>query len=399
MIEKTPNSNRKHIAFFGKRNVGKSSLFNLLIDQEMSLVSDILGTTTDPVYKAMELIGYGAVRIIDTAGLDDIGELGKLRVEKTKEILQKVDLAIYVLNKNDNYEIEKKEAKLNFKRFNIPYIFVWNKLDLLGEEEKEKLQKENKNDYFLEKDNYSKREQLIKIILKRLEESEEEPSLIKDIILKNSHIVLVVPIDSEAPKGRLILPQVQVIRDCLNNGIKVTVVRETELEEVLKEIKNVDLVVTDSQIFHIVSKIVPEFIPLTSFSILFARQKGNIKEFLEGIKALKNLKNKENGTVLIAESCTHTTSHEDIGTVKIPDLLKKKINPNLEIIFQNGVTFKEKELNVKKIDLIIHCGSCMITRKNMLNRIQIAKEKNIPITNYGIILAYLSGILDRAVNF
>ena len=399
MIEKTPNSNRKHIAFFGKRNVGKSSLFNLLIDQEMSLVSDILGTTTDPVYKAMELIGYGAVRIIDTAGLDDIGELGKLRVEKTKEILQKVDLAIYVLNKNDNYEIEKKEAKLNFKRFNIPYIFVWNKLDLLGEEEKEKLQKENKNDYFLEKDNYSKREQLIKIILKRLEESEEEPSLIKDIILKNSHIVLVVPIDSEAPKGRLILPQVQVIRDCLDNGIKVTVVRETELEEVLKEIKNVDLVVTDSQIFHIVSKIVPEFIPLTSFSILFARQKGNIKEFLEGIKALKNLKNKENGTVLIAESCTHTTSHEDIGTVKIPDLLKKKINPNLEIIFQNGVTFKEKELNVKKIDLIIHCGSCMITRKNMLNRIQIAKEKNIPITNYGIILAYLSGILDRAVNF
>ncbi len=399
MIEKTPNSNRKHIAFFGKRNVGKSSLFNLLIDQEMSLVSDILGTTTDPVYKAMELIGYGAVRIIDTAGLDDIGELGKLRVEKTKEILQKVDLAIYVLNKNDNYEIEKKEAKLNFKRFNIPYIFVWNKLDLLGEEEKEKLQKENKNDYFLEKDNYSKREQLIKIILKRLEESEEEPSLIKDIILKNSHIVLVVPIDSEAPKGRLILPQVQVIRDCLNNGIKVTVVRETELEEVLKEIKNVDLVVTDSQIFHVVSKIVPEFIPLTSFSILFARQKGNIKEFLEGIKALKNLKNKENGTVLIAESCTHTTSHEDIGTVKIPDLLKKKINPNLEIIFQNGVTFKEKELNVKKIDLIIHCGSCMITRKNMLNRIQIAKEKNIPITNYGIILAYLSGILDRAVNF
>ena len=399
MIEKTPNSNRKHIAFFGKRNVGKSSLFNLLIDQEMSLVSDILGTTTDPVYKAMELIGYGAVRIIDTAGLDDIGELGKLRVEKTKEILQKVDLAIYILNKNDNYEIEKKEAKLNFKRFNIPYIFVWNKLDLLGEEEKEKLQKENKNDYFLEKDNYSKREQLIKIILKRLEESEEEPSLIKDIILKNSHIVLVVPIDSEAPKGRLILPQVQVIRDCLNNGIKVTVVRETELEEVLKEIKNVDLVVTDSQIFHVVSKIVPEFIPLTSFSILFARQKGNIKEFLEGIKALKNLKNKENGTVLIAESCTHTTSHEDIGTVKIPDLLKKKINPNLEIIFQNGVTFKEKELNVKKIDLIIHCGSCMITRKNMLNRIQIAKEKNIPITNYGIILAYLSGILDRAVNF
>ena len=399
MIEKTPNSNRKHIAFFGKRNVGKSSLFNLLIDQEMSLVSDILGTTTDPVYKAMELIGYGAVRIIDTAGLDDIGELGKLRVEKTKEILQKVDLAIYVLNKNDNYEIEKKEAKLNFKRFNIPYIFVWNKLDLLEEKEKEKLQKENKNDYFLEKDNYSKREQLIKIILKRLEESEEEPSLIKDIILKNSHIVLVVPIDSEAPKGRLILPQVQVIRDCLNNGIKVTVVRETELEEVLKEIKNVDLVVTDSQIFHVVSKIVPEFIPLTSFSILFARQKGNIKEFLEGIKALKNLKNKENGTVLIAESCTHTTSHEDIGTVKIPDLLKKKINPNLEIIFQNGVTFKEKELNVKKIDLIIHCGSCMITRKNMLNRIQIAKEKNIPITNYGIILAYLSGILDRAVNF
>ena len=237
----------------------------------------------------------------------------------------------------------------------------------------------------------------MEIILKNLKEQEEDPPLIGDLAAYGSTVVLVVPIDSEAPKGRLILPQVQVIRECLDNGIKTVVVRETELEETIKEIQKIDLVITDSQVFKTVDKIVPAHIPLTSFSMLFARQKGDIREFIKGIGALEELKNKKEGTVLIAESCTHTTSHEDIGTVKIPNLLKKKINPNLKIIFQNGATFKEKEFHMENVDLIIHCGSCMITRKNMLNRIRIAEEKGVPITNYGVTLAYLTGILDRAI--
>lgn len=393
----TPDSNRKHIAFFGRRNAGKSSIFNLLLNQEISLVSDVPGTTTDPVYKSMELIGYGPVRIIDTAGLDDVGSLGRMRVEKTEEILQKTDLAIYVLNAGKIDKEEKKEAKLFFQRFRIPYVFVWNKLDQLKEEERKKLRKENSGDSFLDENINLKRENLLEIILKNLKEQEEDPPLIGDLAAYGSTVVLVVPIDSEAPKGRLILPQVQVIRECLDNGIKTVVVRETELEETIKEIQKIDLVITDSQVFKTVDKIVPDHIPLTSFSMLFARQKGDIREFIKGIEALEELKNKKEGTVLIAESCTHTTSHEDIGTVKIPNLLKKKINPNLKIIFQNGATFKEKEFNMENVDLIIHCGSCMITRKNMLNRIRIAEEKGVPITNYGVVLAYLTGILDRAI--
>ena len=392
----TPDSNRKHIAFFGRRNAGKSSIFNLLLNQEISLVSDVPGTTTDPVYKSMELIGYGPVRIIDTAGLDDVGSLGRMRVEKTEEILQKTDLAIYVLNAEKIDKEEKKEAKLFFQRFRIPYVFVWNKLDQLKEEERKKLRKENSGDSFLDENINLKRENLLEIILKNLKEQEEDPPLIGDLAAYGSTVVLVVPIDSEAPKGRLILPQVQVIRECLDNGIKTVVVRETELEETIKEIQKIDLVITDSQVFKTVDKIVPAHIPLTSFSMLFARQKGDIRKFIKGIEALEELKNKKEGTVLIAESCTHTTSHEDIGTVKI-HLLKKKINPNLKIIFQNGATFKEKEFHMENVDLIIHCGSCMITRKNMLNRIRIAEEKGVPITNYGVTLAYLTGILDRAI--
>ena len=396
MMERTANSNRKHIALFGRRNAGKSSLFNLILEQNISLVSDFLGTTTDPVYKAMELVGYGPIRLVDTAGLDDIGELGKLRVQKSREVLQKIDMAIYILDASQKIdEGEIKEAKDFFQRFRISHVFVWNKIDLLEEKEKLYLQKKYPKVFYLDVDLLKKRQNLINIIKKYLEEQEEESSLIGDILAYGSKVILVVPIDSEAPKGRLILPQVQIIRDCLDNGIKSYVVRDTELEEALKEIKDVDLVITDSQAFDFVNKIVPKSVPLTSFSILFARQKGEINDFIEGVKALDKLKNAQNGTVLIVESCTHTTSHEDIGTVKIPSLLKKKINKNLNIIFQNGVTFKEDIL--EGVDVIIHCGSCMLTRKNTLNRIQIAKERGIAITNYGVVLAYLTGILDRAV--
>ena len=395
-MEKVANSNRKHIAFFGNRNAGKSSLFNLFLGQDASLVSDVPGTTADPVYRAMELVGYGPVRIVDTAGLDDIGELGELRVKKSEEILQKTDMAVYVLDASKDIEGREREAAgLMFQRFRIPHIFVWNKIDLITENERQKIQKRYPGDCHLSADTIEKRQKLISIIIEYLDRQEEEPSLIGDILPYGSRVILVVPVDSEAPKGRLILPQVQVIRDCLDNGIKSYVVRDIELEEALSEIRNVDLVITDSQVFDKVSGLVPESVPLTSFSILYARQKGELGDFLKGIKALERLKSTSRGRVLIAESCTHTTSHEDIGTIKIPALLRKKINPDLDIVFQTGVTFKEEW--IENVDVIIHCGSCMITRKNMLNRIQAAKEKKIPITNYGVVLAYLAGILDRAV--
>ncbi len=395
-MEKVANSNRKHIAFFGNRNAGKSSLFNLFLGQDASLVSDVPGTTADPVYRAMELVGYGPVRIVDTAGLDDIGELGELRVKKSEEILQKTDMAVYVLDASKDIEGREREAAgLMFQRFRIPHIFVWNKIDLITENERQKIQKRYPGDCHLSADTIEKRQKLISIIIEYLDRQEEEPSLIGDILPYGSRVILVVPVDSEAPKGRLILPQVQVIRDCLDNGIKSYVVRDIELEEALNEIRDVDLVITDSQVFDKVSGLVPESVPLTSFSILYARQKGELGDFLKGIKALERLKSTSRGRVLIAESCTHTTSHEDIGTIKIPALLRKKINPDLDIVFQTGVTFKEEW--IENVDVIIHCGSCMITRKNMLNRIQAAKEKKIPITNYGVVLAYLAGILDRAV--
>lgn len=395
-MEKVANSNRKHIAFFGNRNAGKSSLFNLFLGQDASLVSDVPGTTADPVYRAMELVGHGPVRVIDTAGLDDIGELGELRVKKSEEILQKTDMAVYVLDASKDIEGREREAAgLMFQRFRIPHIFVWNKIDLITENERQKIQKRYPGDCHLSADTIEKRQKLISIIIEYLDRQEEEPSLIGDILPYGSRVILVVPVDSEAPKGRLILPQVQVIRDCLDNGIKSYVVRDVELEEALNEIRDVDLVITDSQVFDKVSGLVPESVPLTSFSILYARQKGELGDFLKGIKALERLKSTSRGRVLIAESCTHTTSHEDIGTIKIPALLRKKINPDLDIVFQTGVTFKEEW--IENVDVIIHCGSCMITRKNMLNRIQAAKEKKIPITNYGVVLAYLAGILDRAV--
>lgn len=393
MMNTTANANRKHIAFFGKRNAGKSTLFNLLLEEEYSLVSDYLGTTTDPVYKAMELIPYGAIRLVDTAGLDDVGDLGKLRVKKTEEVLSKIDFALYLFDAGGEISLqEREEAKNKFQRFHIPYVFLWNQLDKLSLQEIESLKEKYPNDIFLESTPEKKREQLVTIIGNHISVLEEDPSLIGDFLPYGSTVVLVVPIDSEAPKGRLILPQVQVIRECLDYGLKVVVVRDTELESVFQE--KVSLVITDSQIFSKVARVVPREIPLTSFSILFARQKGELREFLEGIQILEELKQKRGAKVLIAESCTHTRSHEDIGTVKIPNLLKQKIRKDLEIHFQHGSSL---EGNLENFDVIIHCGSCMLTRKMMLHRIQLAKEKKVAITNYGVVLAYFSGILERAV--
>ena len=395
-MNNTTNGNRKHIAIFGNVNSGKSSLINAITNQNVSIVSDMKGTTTDPVKKAMEILELGAVLLIDTAGFNDETEIGYKRKEKTLDVLKSADLAIYVMDGTD-IDIESfTKWKKEVKKYNIKMFVVANKIDLLSDEEKVSLEKELKSCILIS----TKTDDGIEILIEKIkfvlgEDSENEPdiSLIGDLLAYGSTVILVVPIDSEAPKGRLILPQVQLIRDCLDNGIKSYVVRDTELEEALNDVKKVDLVVTDSQAFKKVSKIVPSDIKLTSFSILFARQKGEIETFIDGVNSIRNLKVGSN--VLIAESCTHNVSHEDIGKVKIPKMLEKFVGGKLSFTFTVGNDFKN---NIEKYDLVIHCGACMVNRKTVMNRIDLCKEKNIPITNYGIVIAFLTGILDRATN-
>lgn len=388
----TPNSNRKHIAIYGKTNSGKSSLMNRFLNQEVSLVSEIEGTTTDPVQKAMELIPFGPVLFIDTAGLNDETKLGAKRVEKTLEFLKRTDLAIYLM---DGTDLDKKlyyEMKLKFKKYNIPHLLVINKIDKLDEESKKKIKEDLKDSLFISsKTNYGV-DDLKEKVISILQEGEDEIPIIGDLLPYNSKVILVVPIDSEAPKGRIILPQVQCIRDCLDHGIKSYVVRDTELEEALNDIKDVDLVVTDSQAFKKVDKIVPKNIKLTSFSILFARHKGDIAAFVEGANKVRELT--KDSKILISESCSHNVSHEDIGRVKIPNMLNKYVGHNLNYEYRVGHDFPE---NIEQYDLIIHCGACMINRKTVLNRVRLCKEKSVSITNYGIIMAYITGILNRVI--
>lgn len=388
----TPNSNRKHIGIYGNTNSGKSSLMNTILGQDISLVSSVEGTTTDPVQKSMELIPYGPVLFIDTAGLEDKTELGSIRIKKSYEFLKRLDLALYVVDvKNpdlDTYKIWKREAA----KYNVDHIVVINKIDTASKEEIDSLVK-NFKEYIPVSAKYkSGIDDLRSEIIKHLEDGEEEKPIVGDLLEYGSKVVLVVPIDSEAPKGRIILPQVQVIRDCLDHGIKTYVVRDTELEEAVNEVKDIDLVITDSQAFKEVDSIIPKDLKLTSFSILFARQKGELDEFLEGTKKLDSLK--PNDKILICESCTHNVSHEDIGRVKIPTMLRKIAGGDLNIDHMVGYDFKE---NVEDYDLIIHCGACMVNRKSVLNKINICKEKNVPITNYGMVIAYFTKILDRSV--
>ena len=391
-MNNTPNANRKQIGIYGKRNAGKSSLVNLITGQEVALVSDVKGTTTDPVFKTMELIPFGPVRFIDTAGLDDEGVLGQLRVKKTFELIQITDLALYVMDVNDIDEKSFKDTVNKFKQFNIPYIVIFNKIDTLNEKELKKLKERFPKEVFISTKKQEGIDLLREEIIKELKNAEEEPRIMEGLLSYNSKVILVVPIDSEAPKGRLILPQVQVIRDCLDHGIKSYVVRDTELESAIKDIKDIDLVITDSQAFKRVNKIVPQNISLTSFSILFARHKGEINAFVKGVSKIKELK--EGSKILMMESCTHNTSHEDIGRVKIPQLINKFVDKKLNFEFRTGNDFPQ---DIEKYDLVIHCGACMMTRKTILNRIQVCKEKDVPITNYGITIAYLTGILDRAI--
>lgn len=388
----TPNANRKHIGIYGNTNSGKSSLMNKILGQDISLVSNVEGTTTDPVQKAMELIPFGPVLLIDTAGLEDKTELGEIRVKKSFEFLKRLDFAIYVVDgKNldiDTYKKWKREAN----KYNINYIVVVNKLDRLNNDEINNINNIFDNPLFISAKKNENIDKLKDELIKYLEQDEEDKPIVGDLLSYGSNVVLVVPIDSEAPKGRIILPQVQVIRDCLDYGIKTYVVRDTELEEALKEIKNVDLVITDSQAFKEVDKIVPKEINLTSFSILFARQKGDLNDFLEGANKLKDLK--PGDKILICESCTHNISHEDIGRVKIPRMLNKIAGGELNLEYKVGYDFDE---DVEKYDMVIHCGACMVNRKSVINKINLCKEKNVPITNYGLVIAYFTGILDRSI--
>lgn len=391
-MQGTPRANRPHIAIYGNRNAGKSSLLNAIIGQEISLVSHVKGTTTDPVTKTMELIPFGPVVFIDTAGLDDSGELGTLRVERSKKILQRTDFAIYTHDINDVDEEAFKHFLKEFKRFHIPYMIVFNKIDEASDDTLNKYKSLYPQALFVSAMEETNVLALKDELIKRLEDGKEEETLIGDLVPYGGKVILVVPIDSEAPKGRIILPQVQIIRDALDHGIKCYVTRDTELEEALKEVPDADLVITDSQAFKAVNEMVPDHMPLTSFSIVFARHKGDLWSFEKGIKAIEDLK--PGAKILISESCTHNHSHEDIGRVKIPKLLNKKLGFELDYHFKMGHDFPN---DIKHFDMVIHCGSCMINKKTMLNRITMCDEIGVPITNYGIVLAYINDILEPSL--
>lgn len=382
-----PSGERTHIAFFGMRNAGKSSVVNAVTGQKLALVSDVKGTTTDPVQKAMELLPLGPVVIIDTPGIDDEGELGKMRVERTKRVLDKTDIAVLVVDAASGIRTPDKELAELFKSRNIPFVTVYNKSDLLEDcpdTEKNSIYvsaKDGKNIYEL------------KEMIAGLVEKDEERFLVRDLIEKDDIVVLVTPIDAAAPKGRMILPQQQMIRDVLDGGAVNIVTKETELETALKSLaKKPKMVITDSQAFGAVNKIVPDDIPLTSFSILFARYKGELNEAARGAKALDSLK--DGDTVLISEGCTHHRQCGDIGTVKLPNWIKKYTGKELDFEFTSGGEFPD---DLKKYSLIIHCGACMLNAREMKSRIARAKAAGVPITNYGIAIAKMHGIIERSL--
>lgn len=385
---KTLKSMRLQIGVFGKTNVGKSSFLNRVTNQEISIVSDVAGTTTDVVEKSMELLPVGPVTFLDTAGLDDESELGEKRVEKTMKVINRIDVAVIVCDFNgiDDYE---KELIKKFEELKIPYLIVENKCDI----KKVELSGYDNVLYTSVKDDealvFKFKEALVKLLP---EDFVNSPKIAGDLVPPQSTVILVIPIDKEAPKGRIILPQVQTIRDLLDSNCMPYVVKETELKQAIENLKTPPaLVITDSQAFKKVSEIVPQDIPLTSFSILFARLKGDLDEFTKGGEAIENLK--DGDMVLILESCTHHAIEDDIGRVKIPNLLRKRTGKNLVIHNYAGHDFPD----VKDYKLIIHCGACMTNRREVLSRILIANKSGVPITNYGVVISYCLGILPRAV--
>lgn len=390
-MNETPSSERKHIAFFGVRNAGKSSLINAVTGQKLSIVSDVAGTTTDPVYKAMELLPAGPVVVIDTPGLDDEGELGLMRVEKAKQVLRKTDLAILVTDSSKGMGKWDEDILSMIKERNIPVIIVSNKSDISKDAAEIKVEGDNVLTAKVSAVTGDGIKELKDTIAKVLNDTESDKVLVGDLVNENDLVVLVVPIDKAAPKGRLILPQQQTIRDLLDHGAVPIVCRDSELEGVVAKYKDdIKLVITDSQAFKKVAAIVPEEIPLTSFSILFARFKGELDYQLKGVDALKTLS--DGDYVLISEGCTHHRQCGDIGTEKIPALLAKKAK--VQIDFTSGVEYPD---DLKKYKVIIHCGGCMLNEKEMKARIEAAKKEGVAITNYGMTIAYLTGILERSM--
>lgn len=388
---------RLNIGIFGRRNVGKSSILNAITEQCVSIVSEEAGTTTDPVEKPMELLPLGPVLFIDTAGIDDEGELGKLRIKRTLNIFNRVDIAIIVTENNIFGQYEENLVKI-FKEKETPYIVVFNKRDLYKLSEDMLKYLALRKIHFVEVEAVKGREGVLPLIekIKELKEKSfaKERKILSDLVNKNDIVVLVIPIDKEAPKGRIILPQQQVLRECLDIGAVTIVSREKELKEAIECLKvPPKIVITDSQAFSEVDKIVPKEIALTSFSILFSRFYGDIIEQSRGVQKIESLK--DNDKILIAEGCTHHPIGDDIGRVKIPNLLTKKREKKLVFETVQGRDFPD---DPSPYALIIHCGNCMGNRSEMLSRINLCKEKNVPVTNYGITLAYLNGILERALS-
>jgi [FeFe] hydrogenase H-cluster maturation GTPase HydF len=387
-LNNTPSGERIHIGFFGRRNSGKSSLVNAITGQDLALVSDIKGTTTDPVYKAMELAPLGPVMIIDTPGIDDKGELGDLRVKKTYQVLNKTDLAILVIDTVYGKAKEEKEIEALFKEKKINYLIVYNKIDLVAQN----AVKEDNVIYVSAKTGYRIRELKEKIAGLAISEKPKQ-RLVADLIKPSDFVVLVTPIDQAAPKGRLILPQQQTIRDILDADATAIVVKDTDLSDTLDGLgKKPRMVITDSQAFERVAAVTPEDIYLTSFSILFARYKGILDHAVKGARALDKLE--DGDTILISEGCTHHRQCEDIGTVKIPAWIRDYTKKDFNFKFSSGGQYPT---DLAEFKLIIHCGGCMLNEKEMRYRLNSAVDQGVPITNYGILISYMQGILDRSI--
>lgn len=387
-LNSTPSSDRIHIGFFGRRNAGKSSVVNAVTGQELSVVSEVKGTTTDPVQKAMELLPMGPVVIIDTPGIDDEGSLGELRVRKTKQILNKTDVAVLVIDKTVGMTEVEEELVSIFKEKKIPYVIAFNKQDMSEKDipkEGHVIEVSAKTGFHMEE----LKEKIAGLAVT------EEPKLkiVGDIIKPSDFVVLVVPIDKAAPKGRLILPQQQTIRDILESDATAIVVKEYELRETLEHLgKKPALVITDSQVFAKVNADTPKEIMLTSFSILFARYKGNLQTVVQGAAAIEGLR--DGDKVLISEGCTHHRQCDDIGSVKLPRWLRDYTGKELQIELTSGTEFPE---DLSQYKLIIHCGGCMLNEREMKYRLKCAQDQGVPITNYGIAIAYMQGILKRSV--
>ncbi len=386
-MNNTPSSERIHIGIFGKRNAGKSSIINAITGQNLAIVSDVKGTTTDPVLKAMELLPIGPVVLIDTPGLDDMGELGKLRVKKAYQMLNKTDVALLIVDAGVGMTEADKRILERIKTKKIPYLLVMNKSDMCEPGAS------GQNEIYVSAKTGRNILQLKEKIAECVKIEETSKKIVGDLLKPLDFVVLVVPIDEAAPKGRLILPQQQTIRDILDAGAVSIVVKDTELADTLKKLERKPrLVITDSQVFEKVAKIVPEDVPLTSFSILMARYKGDLQAVVQGAKVLDLLR--DGDPILISEGCTHHRQCDDIGTVKLPRWVREHTDKKIRFEYTSGTEFPD---DLSKYQLIIHCGGCMLNEREMKYRLKCAQDQGIPMTNYGIAIAHMKGILARSI--